>query len=353
MISLIAIAFPLLLLIINAIDGHAFTLNSVVSSSPLSARHHHGSSVLCQTTTTSATTTTTILPELKLTSPPMKVYIEDTDAYGVVYNTNYIRAYERALHGFGSIALSPEGMPMSNELLLQQQDWYTVKVEKQRFQKSHALGGDFVVTGTRRSSSICDYSSPTRQEVWDLEMTDEECGTIYNSATLTIGTDLPSPPPLRLDGTILPTTTDHFVLYRDEFDINLPGRLPLRNVMNQFERARSNGLGGPDSLRRLQHDDGLIFVVTNIEEAALIHNDAVVCQPGMQVTVTTAIQVKRRGMMRFLHTMWAADTVGTLQRVAQAVVVLMTLDAETRKPTSALPDWLKDRLTQMASGSSL
>lgn len=25
------------------------------------------------------------------------VYIEDTDAYGVMYNSNYLRAYERAL----------------------------------------------------------------------------------------------------------------------------------------------------------------------------------------------------------------------------------------------------------------
>jgi acyl-CoA thioesterase FadM len=122
--------------------------------------------------------------------------------------------------------------------------------------------------------------------------------------------------------------------------------------MNPFERARSNSLGGPDSLRRLQQEDGLIFVVTNIEEAALIRNDAVVCRPGTQVTVTTAVQVKRRGMIRFLHTMWAPDTGGTLQRVAQAVIVLMTLDAETRKPTSALPDWLKDRLAEMATGVS-
>lgn len=292
----------------------------------------------------------------------MKVYIEDTDAYGVVYNTNYVRAYERALHGFGTLPIlsSPLGASTTSHELLHQQDWCTVKVEKQRFQKSHALGGNFVVTGTRRSSSssssgsiVDNASSTSRHEVWDVEMTNEECGTIYNSATLTIGTDLPSPPPLRLDGAMLPTTKDDFVLYRDEFDINLPGRLPLRNVMNQFERARSNGLGGPDSLRRLQHEDGLIFVVTNIEEASLIHNDAVVCRPGMHVTVTTAIQVKRRGMMRFLHTMWAADTNGTPQRVAQAVVVLMTLDAETRKPTSVLPDWLKDRLAEMASGSQL
>ena len=28
----------------------------------------------------------------------MKIYIEDTDCYGLMYNGNYIRSYERALY---------------------------------------------------------------------------------------------------------------------------------------------------------------------------------------------------------------------------------------------------------------
>lgn len=278
--------------------------------------------------------TTTAVTEIQLTSPPMQVYIEDTDAYGVVYNTNYVRAYERALHWFG------ESSPVASELL-RKQDWSTLKVKKQRFVKSHALGGDFVVTGTRRSQS-------ETMEEWELEMANQESGTIYNSAIITIGTELPSPGPLDCDGASSPMA-ENFLLYRDEFDINLHGRLPLRNAMNPFERARSNGIGGPDALRRLQQEDGLIFVVTSIDEAALIHNDAVLCRPGSAVTVTTTVQVKRRGMIRFLHTMWANDKCGVPQRVAQAVVVLMTLDAATRKPSSALPDWLKERLSAMGN----
>jgi acyl-CoA thioesterase FadM len=262
----------------------------------------------------------------------MQVFIEDTDAYGVVYNTNYVRAYERALHWFG------ESSPAASELL-RKQDWSTVKVDKQRFKKSHALGGDFVVTGTRKSQSAT-------LEVWELEMANQESGTIYNSAVITIGTELPSPPPLDCDGALSPMAGS-FLLYRDEFDINLHGRLPLRNVMNPFERSRSNGLGGPDTLRRLQEEDGLIFVVTSVDEAALIHNDGVLCRPGSTVTVTTVVQIKRRGIMRFLHTMWADDDSGVPHRVAQAVVVLMTLDAATRKPTSAIPDWLKEKLSGM------
>lgn len=265
----------------------------------------------------------------------MQVFIEDTDAYGVVYNTNYVRAYERALHWFG------ESSPVASELL-RKQDWSTVKVEKQRFKKSHALGGDFVVTGTRKSHS------PTL-EVWELEMANQESGTIYNSAVITIGTELPSPPPLNYDEALSPMASN-FLLYRDEFDINLHGRLPLRNVMNPFERSRSNSLGGPDALRKLQEEDGLIIVVTSVDEAALIHNDAVRCRPGSTVTVTTVFQVKRRGMIRCLHTMWADDDSGVPHRVAQAVVVLMILDAATRKPTSAIPDWLKEKLTLMGSG---
>ncbi|KAI2511252.1 hypothetical protein MHU86_3218 [Fragilaria crotonensis] len=279
--------------------------------------------------------TSTAVTEIKLESPPMQVFIEDTDAYGVVYNTNYVRAYERALHWFG------ESSPVASELL-RKQDWSTVKVEKQRFKKSHALGGDFVVTGTRKSQS------PTL-EVWELEMANQETGTVYNSAVITIGTELPSPPPLNYDEALSPMA-GNFLLYRDEFDINLHGRLPLRNVMNPFERSRSNSLGGPDALRKLQEEDGLIIVVTSVDEAALIHNDAVRCRPGSTVTVTTIFQVKRRGMIRCLHTMWADDDSGVPHRVAQAVVVLMILDAASRKPTSAIPDWLKEKLTLMGSG---
>ena len=37
-------------------------------------------------------------PHTTFHSPSFHVYIEDTDAYGVMYNANYLRAYERALH---------------------------------------------------------------------------------------------------------------------------------------------------------------------------------------------------------------------------------------------------------------
>ena len=35
---------------------------------------------------------------IRFESLPMTVYLEDTDAYGIMFNTNYLRSYDRALH---------------------------------------------------------------------------------------------------------------------------------------------------------------------------------------------------------------------------------------------------------------
>jgi len=294
-------------------QSQAFTLN------PISSR-------CC----TALQSTAAAVTEIQFTSLPTQVYIEDTDAYGIVYMPNYVRAYERALHGFGASGASE---------LLSKQDWSIVQVDKQRFKKAFALGESFIVTGTRRSHSSV-------QEVWVMEMTNP-IGVVCNSAIVTIASELPSPPPLNCDRALPPIEFD-LVLYRDEFDINLPGRIPLRNVMRPFEHARSNGLlGGPGLLKRLQDEDGIIFIVTSIDEVALIQNDAAACRPGEPVTVTTAVQFRSRGMTRFLHTLWSKDDAGVPQRMAQAVVVLMTLDKNTKKAISVLPDWLYDRLSEV------
>jgi hypothetical protein len=143
---------------------------------------------------------------------------------------------------------------------------------------------------------------------------------------------------------------DHFVLHRDEFDITLPHRIPLRAVLNPFERSRSMGLGGPDSLRRLKEEDGIITVVTSIDQAALLENDEALCRPGKAVTATSSVKVLRRGMiLKWTHTLWTDDDAGVPHRVAQAVVNLMMLDAHTRKPTSKLPDWVREILSGEAS----
>ena len=125
-----------------------------------------------------STTFTFVLPEYK-------VYIEDTDAYGVMYNGNYIRSYERAL----------SHVPRHNE----DYSWMVLSVTNQKFRSSPMLGENYVIRGVR-------LEKDDEEEVWQLEMATTRSKTIgdngdtgeqddyddgknwivHNSATITI-----------------------------------------------------------------------------------------------------------------------------------------------------------------------
>lgn len=115
--------------------------------------------------------------------------------------------------------------------------------------------------------------------------------------------------------------------------------MPLRNVLSLFERSRSNYLGGPDVLREMQTKEGIIFVVTHIEDASLI-DDGATCYAGDEVVVETAFVAKRKGMI--------LDCLQVLKRgearLAQAKVRVMVLNAKTMRPTNNLPDSLRSTL---------
>ncbi len=115
--------------------------------------------------------------------------------------------------------------------------------------------------------------------------------------------------------------------------------MPLRNVLNLFERSRSNYLGGPDVLREMQTKENIIFVVTNIEDACLI-DDGATCCAGDELVVEIAFVAKRKGMV--------LDCLQTLKRgtarLAQAKVRVMVLNASTMRPTNQVPESLKTTL---------
>jgi len=269
------------------------------------------------------------------TTEPMKVFIEDTDAYGVMYNANYLRSYDRALH-MTSIDKNT-GTPV-----LQHDGWSIVSMEQQKFKASPSLGGIFVIEGTLRAST-------EQQETWDMIMKSEDGSTIYNTVSgikiarpLAEVSDqqhwLPRPNPLEVTGGIS-ISDDTFQTYRDEFDPHLSTHMPLRNILNLFERSRSNWLGGPDGLRRLQEEDGLLFVVSSMGKLSLVD-----CQtttwPGQPLTIETAFFVKRRGMViECRHTAKLGK-----EPIAQGIVNIMTIDANTRRPTTNLPTWLAKKM---------
>ena len=313
-------------------------------------------------------------PADSFVSPAFRVYIEDTDAYGVLYNGNYLRSYERAVSHVPRAAAPDDA----------EGPWMVSAVADQKFRSSPALGEEYVVRGERRRLG----RGPAQIESWQLELAgrgpdagdDHARWTVHNSATVVLGrraaatgapTASPSGPSGRGANAATATTGGkgserRFSCYRDELDAHR-GRLgtighhvPLRNAMNFFERARSDYLGGPTVLRRLQAEDDLLWVVTSVDDGELsldsmeddVEPDASVPAPGREVIVRTEFLVKRRGMVvECRHELLAAgaEEAGRPRRrrrlLARATVTIMALRGSTRRPTSKLPPWLLDRLT--------
>lgn len=269
-------------------------------------------------------------------SPITKVYIEDTDAYGIMYNGNYLRSYDRALH------LSVEALRQ-----VEGNGWSIVSLGHQKFIASPALGADFIIQG---SSKQQDDSS--NLQTWDVKMTSPDGSTVFNVATELIicvpsktnctdnAFSLPPIEPFDVKETSSKVAIEQFVIHRDEIDAHWEGHLPLRNVLNLFERSRSNLLGGPDSLQRLKATDGILVVVTSISDCSLIDENASV-YPGQEGVVETSFVIKRKGMIvECFQTLKSASGA----RLAQAKISLMMISDASRRPTSKLPTWLKQKL---------
>ncbi|CAB9498847.1 expressed unknown protein [Seminavis robusta] len=303
-------------------------------------------------------------------SPRFQCFIEDTDSYGVMYHANYLRAYDRALHSMFMIndnslndvinsctSMAPDGADIGgfknkqdHEALMVDTyaDWSIVNVEHQKFNKSPPLGGTFVIHGTM-------IEQPNKErEVWDLYMREHEHpqSTLFNFARVTIARPGVFIPPDNIVADIaedqeadIIQTKDMFWLYRDEFDAHYPTHLPLRNALCLFERSRSNLLGGPERLRMLKERDNLVFVVTKINDCCKFpaspgNGEVADLKPGNLVHIDTDFDVRMNGKIIDCHqTLYADD-----RPVAQATVTLMTLNAETFKPSSDLPEWLRDVL---------
>ena len=257
------------------------------------------------------------------TSNPMTVFIEDTDTYGVVYNGNYLRFYDRALSSLSCYCTDRHVM---------------TAVGNQKFRSSPALGDEYLIEGTLQDVS-------DHRAVWDLVMKSVDGTIMYHSADGVVVT--PTDHPEWLDvvnpfdaASHLPGATDSFVAYRDEFDPSMRSHLPLTSVLNHMERPRTNVFGGPKELRRLQEQDGIVVVVTGIRDLCLLPH-ATESLIGDVVTVETVYDMRKGGMRWDLfQTMYTSSG----ERLAQGIVTLYSLNKETFRPTSKLPQRLLDRL---------
>lgn len=291
------------------------------------------------------------------TSSKFRVYIEDTDAYGVIYNTNYLRCYERAMTMFykdcDRNAGTNNNSSMNDNNNEQRMTLLLSSITDQKFRSSPALGDAYVINGQRihqsrkktqklqkeydpdsddnNSSKYIDFEW---DEIWKLEMVSSSSSssnnyvaTVHNSATVTFTLSIPkistnnssssssssindigrgvsstkekkedpSSSTLRqqqiwnskIDGGNGANNSDkrnisinemRDIIYQDELNNHYQHNcyiIPLRNAMNLFERSRTTYLGGPDILFKMQHDDDLLWVVTNIKDGQLIHDSLI------------------------------------------------------------------------------
>lgn len=252
-------------------------------------------------------------------SPTFHVYIEDTDAYGVMYNGNYLRSYERALshvprerdEEVGVASNDGDYNAQSAQPAEEKEEvgqWIVSFVANQKFRSSPMLGEEYSIRGER-----LDLGSPQENTaVWQLELAtpkmpggglddaEKNC-IVHNSARVTITRAPAKCAPISSSSAPLPSSRprsdresaeitgakmfeQRYTVYRDEFDVHdhsqrPPGEhqrrthgyhIPLRNALNFFERSRSAYLGGPAMLRKMQVEDDIVWVVTSIDEGELL-----------------------------------------------------------------------------------
>jgi len=299
-------------------------------------------------------------------SQPMHLFIEDTDAYGVKFNSNYIRSYERALYrAHHDYARREEEENENNDdniigILRNNSDFCVSQVTAHKFKASPALGTQFIVNG--KLISTTESSKMDEQvESWSLEMIEHqdlhpvEIPRVYNTAVVTIskpfkkGSKHSIIQPFKVENgdNCVSKITLHSV-YRDELsDCHMPGALPIRSCLNLFERSRSLSID-PENLRKMLEEDNLLWAVISIDDLKIDTRDLL--QPGQDLTVRSYFTIKRKGMIvecqqeiiasipTYGKDVDCNDKKINKLVVAQGVVTLCAIDNVKRRPTSNIPD---------------
>lgn len=272
------------------------------------------------------------------TSAPVKTYMEDIDAYGVMWHVNYLQAYDRALY----LTLPPARTIADAINVLDYPDWSIVRVNTQRFKAALRLGDEYVVSGELQSRD------GDVEDVWSLIMYKaDDPSVVYNTATVTVARPQDDPQAMFPN----PETFDvktvgsyNYQTYRDEFAAHLASHISLTSAMNIMERSRTNQLGGPDLLLKMKEEDGVVWYVVSVEDLCLVRMDTP-CVPGQQVASELGVVAKRRGMILDIHHTLVLPTAdGGVARIAQGKVSIMAVNEKLGKPTANIPKWCLEKL---------
>mmetsp|Transcript_66656 Transcript_66656/g.124436 ORF Transcript_66656/g.124436 Transcript_66656/m.124436 type:complete len:400 (+) Transcript_66656:31-1230(+) len=259
----------------------------------------------------------------------MRVYIEHTDCYGVVFYGNYFQFFQCALSEMYSSFNRGERASI-------------VVAKNARYMNAAKLG-DLVKVSIRPADEEGDYMDPCLQ-TWEVSASTGDCE--YMSALITVlvhsGDDAPllgeCPAAKTLGASAWPACLGgHTAVTRiSSFE---PYRRPepaLQDMLCWFERARSDILGGPQALQNVS-DLGILIVVARIEDleyrpASLPCQEMASAQVAFEVRSTFEYQ-PRRGKLVIDERIYAVvdgkDADATC--VARMLVTCVCIDAESRR----------------------
>lgn len=317
-------------------------------------------------------------PAGKAVSHPLRVWIEDTDAYGMVYHANYLRFVERSAHALlGREACADAFREHGVVLGLR-------RVEGLKYNTAAVLGDLLAVTlvptrfdaenGTiQLSASITRASDDTpiwsctsaalafahaqtgRPVQWPLAAAEIAGG--FRIAELT---NLPSqqPPPLSVADEAPPAGFSLDVALEAD-EASPGGRLPLLSALRYFERQRSHAIGGADRLKRM-YDEGTSVVVARIGYAALPGHNEPAGSPASpticsHLTARCSVTLRARGTQVVFDQWLLGPPVsggpgeGHRPVLARAEVTCVCIDPASRRIIPAPEDLLALLLTPGAS----
>lgn len=260
----------------------------------------------------------------------MKVYIEDTDAYGVVYYANYFRFTDRAAQEAFECA-TEQGRGWFEGASASFRELSLVSISNVKYARGAVLGDEVIVRTTIMDADA--HHVRLMQDVIDQH------GGLYLSAQTTYA---------RPDGARAATTgigaaqastapswsTTRVMVYRDEQSGGVGGGCSHVDVMRFFERGRSDAIGGSAALAELKSKHNVIAVVSRLDAVFPMKIFADITR-AHACEVRSTVTLKRRNIQVVFHQ--ELYDVASGERVAAANITCTCLDAANMKPISCPP----------------
>jgi acyl-CoA thioesterase FadM len=324
-----------------------------VTSPGKNMRRLLAATVLC-TSTCAAALLTNPIPRY-----PLQVFIEDTDAYSVVYYANYLRFVERA--AFAAIGPSAVASALDTTPSL---SFGIRSANGIKYAAAARLGDACVVDlkchGLDDAGQLTMKASLLRQsdgaELWSAAdvrfgFVDAKSGVAVSEWPLPLDVDLTPPddpcakpvgeaPAAALGPSLEPPD---LVLQPDV--ASACGTVDLHAAARYFERHRTTYLGGPDKLEALASDNSINVVVARINQLRLLPA-AHAARIGTPLEVRCAVKVKARGT-QVVFDQWLVHG-ETEEPLAKGEVTCLVIDPVAGKIVPA-PDAVVQRVSTWMS----